>query len=188
MDWAVPVWAHIPLIHGPDGEKLSKRHGALGRRGLPRHGLSGRRRCATTCARLGWSHGDDEFFTTAQALEWFDLQAIGRAPARLDFKKLENVSRPAHRAADDAALLPEIEAFLAASGPSRRSPTSQRDTAARGRCYCLKDRAKTFPELLEKAHFILADAPVVPDDAAARRARCGIPWYTARIDAAAAKC
>ncbi|WP_175583714.1 glutamate--tRNA ligase, partial [Salipiger sp. HF18] len=90
MGWDVPVWAHIPLIHGPDGKKLSKRHGALGVdeyqwMGYPGAGMR------NYLARLGWSHGDDEFFTDAQATEWFDLGGIGKSPARFDFKKLENL-------------------------------------------------------------------------------------------------
>lgn len=77
----MPVWAHIPLIHGPDGKKLSKRHGALGveeyqAMGYPAAGMR------NYLARLGWSHGDDEFFTSEQAMGWFDLDGIGRSPAR----------------------------------------------------------------------------------------------------------
>ncbi len=90
MGWDVPVWAHIPLIHGEDGKKLSKRHGATGTEeyqamGYPAAGMR------NYLARLGWSHGDDEFFTDEQANEWFDLDGIGKAPARFDTKKLENL-------------------------------------------------------------------------------------------------
>lgn len=165
MDWDVPVWAHIPLIHGPDGKKLSKRHGAVGLQDYQAMGYPAAAMRNYLC-RLGWSHGDDEFFTDAQAREWFDLAGIGRAPSRLDFKKLENLSGQHIAALADAALLPEIEAFLRAAG---KAPLTgrQRDLMARG-LYCLKDRAKTFPQLIEKAYFILADRPVVPDEAAAR--------------------
>ena len=165
MGWPVPVWAHIPLIHGPDGKKLSKRHGAVGLEeyqamGYPAAGMR------NYLARLGWSHGDDEFFTDAQAKAWFDLGQIGRAPARLDFKKLESVSGQHIAATEDAALLHETEAFLAAAGRPALSP-GQREGLSQA-LYCLKDRAKTFPELIEKAHFVLASRPIEPDPAAAK--------------------
>lgn len=165
MGWAEPVWAHIPLIHGPDGKKLSKRHGAVGLEeyqamGYPAAGMR------NYLARLGWAHGDAEFFTDAEARDWFDLDGIGRAPARLDFKKLENLCGQHIAATPDAGLLPEIEAFLAAAG---RPALSQAQKEGLGRAlYCLKDRAKTFPELLEKAHFVLGRRPFVPDEAAAK--------------------
>lgn len=164
MGWDVPVWAHIPLIHGPDGKKLSKRHGALGvdeyqKMGYPAAGMR------NYLGRLGWSHGDDEFFTDAQATEWFDLGGIGKSPARFDFKKLENLCGQHIAIADDAALLQEIEAYLEAAGLADLTET-QRSGMARA-MYCLKDRAKTFPELLEKAHFVLASAPLEMDEKAA---------------------
>ncbi|MEC3860452.1 glutamate--tRNA ligase [Mesobacterium sp. TK19101] len=165
MGWDIPVWAHIPLIHGPDGKKLSKRHGALGveeyqAMGYPAAGMR------NYLARLGWSHGDDEFFTDTQAQEWFDLDGIGKSPARFDFKKLENLCGQHIAVGDDAALLHEIEAYLTASSQSPLTE-AQRDGLLRG-MYCLKERAKTFPELLEKAYFILADTPIQPDEKAAR--------------------
>ena len=165
MDWPVPVWAHIPLIHGPDGKKLSKRHGAVGLHdyqalGYPAAGMR------NYLCRLGWSHGDDEYFTDAQAMEWFDLTGIGRAPARLDFKKLENICGQHIADAADAKVLPEIVAFLAASARPALTEV-QRARLSRG-LYCLKDRAKTFVQLIEKAYFILADRPIAPDEAAAK--------------------
>lgn len=164
MGWKVPVWAHIPLIHGPDGKKLSKRHGALGaqeyqRMGYPAAGMR------NYLARLGWSHGDDEFFTDAQAQAWFDLDGIGKSPARFDLKKLENLCGQHMAAADDAALQKEIMAFLAARGDASLSP-SQADLLLRA-MYCVKERAKTFPELLEKSRFVLVDRPVERDEKAA---------------------
>lgn len=165
MGWPVPVWAHLPLIHGPDGKKLSKRHGAVG---LHEYQVLGYPAAAMRnyLCRLGWAHGDDEFFTDAQALEWFDLGGIGRAPARLDFKKLENLSGQHIAASADAALLPEIEAFLAESGRPALTP-AQHDLLTLG-LYCLKDRAKTLPDLIDKAYFIFASRPIVPDAAAAK--------------------
>ncbi|MDD9733400.1 glutamate--tRNA ligase [Mameliella sp. AT18] len=165
MGWPLPVYAHIPLIHGPDGKKLSKRHGALGadeyqKMGYPAAGMR------NYLARLGWSHGDDEFFTDAQAQEWFGLDGIGKSPARFDLKKLENLCGQHIAISDDAALLQEIEAFLAAIGESALTAT-QRDGLLRA-MYCLKDRAKTLPELLEKAHFVLTDTPIQPDEKASK--------------------
>ncbi|KIC08419.1 glutamate--tRNA ligase [Leisingera sp. ANG-M1] len=160
MGWEVPVWAHIPLIHGPDGKKLSKRHGALGAQeyqamGYPAAGMR------NYLARLGWSHGDDEFFTDAQAQEWFNFDGIGKSPARFDTKKLENLCGQHIAVSDDAALRHEITGYLAAAGePALTDAQSQGLEAA---MYCLKDRARTFPELLEKAHFILASRPIERD-------------------------
>ena len=164
MGWQVPVWAHIPLIHGPDGKKLSKRHGALGAEayqamGYPAAGMR------NYLARLGWSHGDDEFFTDAQALEWFDLPGIGRSPARFDLKKLENLCGRHIAVSEDAALRREIGEYLEAAG--RPALTPRQSDNLEHAMYCLKDRARTFPEILEKAHFILDSRPVVPDAAAA---------------------
>ena len=165
IGWDIPVWAHIPLIHGPDGKKLSKRHGALGveeyqAMGYPSPGMR------NYLARLGWSHGDDEFFSDDQAREWFDLPGIGKSPARFDFKKLDNLSGQHIAVMDDAALLREIEGFLAAA---QRPPLteSQREGLLRA-MYCVKDRARTYGELLEKAHFVLTERPIRGDDKAAQ--------------------
>ncbi len=164
MGWDVPVWAHIPLIHGPDGKKMSKRQGAVGveeyqKLGYPAAGMR------NYLARLGWSHGDDEFFTDAQAREWFDLSGIGKSPARFDFKKLENLCGQHIAASDDAALQQELIAFLDVTGADPL-PSGKSELLSSG-MYCLKERAKTFPELLEKAAFILADRPIVPDEKSA---------------------
>ncbi|MFT4150578.1 MAG: glutamate--tRNA ligase [Paracoccaceae bacterium] len=165
MDWRVPVWAHIPLIHGPDGKKLSKRHGATGLEEYQAMGYpsAGMRNYLT---RLGWAHGDMEIFTSEEAMKVFSLDGIGRAPARLDFKKLENTCGHHIAMADDAALLHEVEGYLAAAGQPALMD-SQRALLHRA-MYCVKDRAKTFPELLEKATFALISRPVVADEAAAK--------------------
>ena len=165
MGWDVPVWAHIPLIHGPDGKKLSKRHGATGLEEYQAMGYpaAGMRNYLT---RLGWAHGDAEIFTTAEAMRMFNLDGIGRAPARLDFKKLENTCGHHIAMTGDAALLHELEAFLVVSGHPTLTD-HQRDLLAKA-MYCLKDRAKTFPELLDKAHFIMESRPISPDEAAAK--------------------
>ncbi|KMK67179.1 glutamate--tRNA ligase [Puniceibacterium sp. IMCC21224] len=165
MNWTVPVWAHIPLIHGPDGKKLSKRHGALGveeyqQMGYPAAGMR------NYLARLGWSHGDDEFFDDQQAIDWFDLAGIGRSPARLDFKKLENVSGQHMAVSQNAALLHELQAFMQVTDQPPLTE-EQNDGLLRG-MYCLKDRAKTFGDLIEKAQFILTDTPIQPDEKSAK--------------------
>ena len=165
MGWDVPVWAHIPLIHGADGKKLSKRHGALGAQeyqvmGFPAAGMR------NYLARLGWSHGDDEFFTDAQAQDWFDLNGIRKSPAQFDLKKLENLCGQHIAQADDAALRREIEAYLDAAGLP--SLTEAQAEGLERAMYCLKDRAKTFSELLEKATFVLAARPITPDEKAAK--------------------
>lgn len=163
MDWQVPVWAHIPLIHGPDGKKLSKRHGATGieeyqAMGYPAAGMR------NYLTRLGWAHGDAEIFSSEEAKRMFDLPGIGRAPARLDFKKLENTCGHHISMTSDAALLHELQGYLAAAGlPALSEPQKVLLSQA---MYCVKDRAKTFPELIEKAQFALVSRPIVADAAA----------------------
>jgi glutamyl-tRNA synthetase len=165
MGWDVPVLAHIPLIHGPDGKKLSKRHGALGAQeyqlmGYPAAGMR------NYLARLGWSHGDDEFFTDAQAKDWFDLAGIGKSPARFDTKKLEHVSGQHIASTENAALQQELLAFLEARGDAPLPDAKV--TLLLSAMDVLKERAKTFPELLDKAEFVLADRPLQPDEKAAK--------------------
>ncbi|MEP5732584.1 MAG: glutamate--tRNA ligase [Sulfitobacter sp.] len=165
MGWDVPVWAHIPLIHGNDGKKLSKRHGALGAQeyqgmGYPAAGMR------NYLARLGWSHGDDEFFSDAQAKEWFDLDGIRKSPAQFDLKKLENICGQHIAIADDTDLTRECEAYLAVAGLNPLTP--QQSEGLQRAMYCLKERAKTFPELIEKAQFVLASRPIQPDEKATK--------------------
>ena len=160
MGWQVPVWAHIPLIHGPDGKKLSKRDGALGiheyeAMGYPAAGMR------NYLTRLGWAQGDAEIFTTDEAVRMFDLKGIGRAPARLDFKKLENTCGHHIAMMADAALLHELESYLVATQQPALT-VGQRDLLLRA-LPSVKDRSKTFPELLEKAQFALMSRPVVVD-------------------------
>jgi glutamyl-tRNA synthetase len=160
MDWAPPVFAHIPLIHGPDGAKLSKRHGALGIEAYRDMGFLAEA-MRNYLARLGWSHGNDEFFTTEQAIAWFDLSHLGKAAARFDYSKLDALSGQHMRAAADADLLAEIEAFLAA----QKSPALTGDERAQmlRAMPSLKERARTIPQVLEMAHFILGKRPFLPD-------------------------
>ncbi len=165
MGWDLPVYAHIPLIHGADGKKMSKRHGATGAHeyqalGYPATGMR------NYLARLGWSHGDDEFFTDEQAKEWFDLDGIGKSPARFDTKKLENICGQHIAIMEDAALLQEIVAYLEAV--DQPALTDAQTVLLREALYCLKDRAKNLPELIEKAHFSLTSRPIEVEAKAAK--------------------
>ena len=164
MGWAEPVWAHIPLIHGEDGKKLSKRHGATGvmefaAMGIPAAAMR------NYLARLGWSHGDDELFDDAQARAWFDLDGIGRAPARLDLKKLHNVAGWHIARSEDADLVAQIAGHLALTGQAPLSQ-AQHDGVLKA-MYCLKDRARSLPDILDKARFVLENRPIPLEAAAA---------------------
>ncbi len=162
MGWDLPVFAHVPLIHGPDGAKLSKRHGALGVEAYRELGFLPEA-MRNYLARLGWSHGNDEFFTTAQAVEWFDIADIGKSPARFDFVRLENLSGQHIRASEDADLLAAIEDYLALHNARALSGTerAQMLQAMPG----MKERSKTIPQMIEMAEFILESRPFSPDEA-----------------------
>ena len=168
MDWAVPQMAHIPLIHGPDGAKLSKRHGALGVEAYRDMGYLPEA-LRNYLVRLGWSHGDQEIFSTEEMSALFDLRNVGRSPARFDFAKLENLNGHYMRQADDAALLARFEEVLA-THPDRDAFLPKLDGAMRGRLLAampgLKERAKTVVELIDGARFLFADRPLAPDDKA----------------------
>lgn len=160
LGWEVPIFAHVPLIHGPDGKKLSKRHGALGVEEYRDMGyLAAAMR--NYLARLGWSHGNDEFFTTEQAVEWFSLKPIGKSPARFDFKKLENLSGQHVRASDNAKLFDEIEAYVAAQDGPGFTPDQKHVFIEH--MDILKARAKIIPELIDMAYFFLGIRPFTPD-------------------------
>ncbi|MDQ4060422.1 MAG: glutamate--tRNA ligase, partial [Pseudomonadota bacterium] len=166
--WTVPTMAHIPLIHGPDGAKLSKRHGALGVDAYRTMGfLPAAMRNYLT--RLGWSHGDDEIFSTEQAIAWFDLPGVGRSPARFDFAKLENLNGHYIRATPDDELwsiLRDALPFLP-SGPELLARlTPDMEAKIRAALPELKERAKTLVELLDVARFIYAARPLPLDDKA----------------------
>ena len=168
LGWAVPVMAHIPMIHGPDGSKLSKRHGALG---VDAYRAMGYLPAAMRnyLVRLGWSHGDQEIFSTAEMIAAFDLPQIGRSPARFDFAKLESLNGHYLRVGDDAELVAEIERVLphvagGAELAARITPELRaRLTAAMPG---LKERAKTLLELIDAAGFIWADRPIPINDKA----------------------
>jgi len=157
MDWDLPRFAHIPLIHGPDGAKLSKRHGALGIEAYREMGYLPET-LRNYLLRLGWSHGDEEIISDAQAVQWFDLDAVGRSPARLDFAKLDNLNGHYIREADDRRLVDLLLAFLSQAGAE--AP----DEIGRARLLRamagLKSRAKTLKELAEQSRFYLAARPL----------------------------
>ena len=165
LGWDVPVFAHIPLIHGPDGKKLSKRHGALGIEAYREMGYLPEA-LRNYLLRLGWAHGDDEIISTEQAVAWFDLDGIGRSPARLDFTKMENLNGHYMRQADDRRLadliLPRLELDVGRPiGPDQRSRLERGMTG-------LKARAKTLVELAEAARFYIEERPVVLQPKAAQ--------------------
>ena len=165
MAWPTPVFAHIPLIHGPDGAKLSKRHGALGVEAYRDMGYLPEA-MRNYLARLGWSHGDDEFFTTDQAVAWFGLDSVGKSPARFDFAKLENLNGQHMRAASDTDLLTQIDALLAAQQKPAIPPLAREKLLAA--MPGLKERAKTLNELIDSAYYLLAERPLQPDEKAAK--------------------
>jgi glutamyl-tRNA synthetase len=164
MGWPEPVYGHLPLIHGPDGAKLSKRHGALAVEAYRDMGYLPET-MRNYLLRLGWSHGDDEIIPTARAIEWFNLESIGRSPARLDFKKLDNLNAHYIRALDDATLAGEVEKVLA-----RETKPRTLTEKARARLIAampgLKERAKTLVELTQAAEFLFDDGPRALDEPA----------------------
>ena len=166
MDWAKPAYGHLPLINGPDGAKLSKRHGALSVEAYRDMGYLPET-MRNYLLRLGWSHGDDEIISTEQAIAWFNFEAIGKSAARIDYKKLDNLNGHYIRATPDAALVAEATAFL-----ERETPPRILSDKARSRLLAamppLKERAKTVIELVQGAEFLFTDGVRDLDDAAAK--------------------
>ena len=170
MGWDVPVFAHVPLIHGPDGAKLSKRHGALGIEAYRAMGYlpAGLR---NYLVRLGWSHGDDEIFSTEQAVEWFDIDDINKAPGRLDFAKLADVNGHYIRQASESELLRRLKDLLPhldngaeiAAGFERVGWDKLAAALP-----TLKERAKTLLDLIEGSAYLTAQRPLALDDKAAK--------------------
>jgi len=162
----VPVYGHLPLINGPDGAKLSKRHGALAVEAYRDMGYLPET-MRNYLLRLGWSHGDDEIISTQQAIQWFNFESIGKSAARMDYKKLDNLNGHYIRATADATLAAEVTAFL-----SRETPPRVLSMTARSRLEAampsLKERAKTLLELIGGAEFLFTDGPRTLDEAAAK--------------------
>ena len=165
LGWTEPEWAHIPLIHGSDGAKMSKRHGALGIEEYRSMGYLPEA-LRNYLLRLGWSHGDDEIISTEQAIEWFDLDGIHKSPAQFDFAKLDSVNAHYIREADDARLV-ELVATRLETELSHKLSDGDRDRLLRA-MPALKPRAKTLVELAEKARFYVAPRPIHPAADAAK--------------------
>lgn len=164
MGWDVPVFAHIPLIHGADGAKFSKRHGALGVDAYREMGYLPEA-MLNYLLRLGWGHGDDEIISSDQAIEWFNLDGVGRAASRFDFDKLGSVNGHYIREADDDRLTALVTEKLAAD-PSLIINNEARRRVRAGMAG-LKERAKTIVELAEKARFYVAPLPLYIEPKAA---------------------
>jgi glutamyl-tRNA synthetase len=158
-----PAYGHIPLIHGPDGAKLSKRHGALGVEAYRDMGFLPEA-MRNYLLRLGWSHGDDEIISDDQAIAWFDIADVNRGPSRLDLAKLANLNGHYIRQADDERLIALIAPALqaAAGGPLPEGVTTRLLRAMPG----LKPRAKTLVDLAESAAFLVHPRPIPLDDKA----------------------
>ncbi|HEY8007751.1 MAG TPA: glutamate--tRNA ligase [Methylocella sp.] len=165
LGWKIPVMAHIPLIHGADGAKLSKRHGALGVDAYRALGYLPEA-LRNYLVRLGWSQGDKEFFSTPEMIEAFDLAHVGRSAARFDFVKLENMNGHYMRASGDGDLAAALEAALPHL-PEGPALLSKLDDTLRAKLLAampgLKERAKTLVELLEGAAYLFADRPLALD-------------------------
>src|SRR6267154_1053492 len=162
LGWDIPSMSHIPLIHGPDGSKLSKRHGALG---VDAYRAMGYLPAALRnyLVRLGWSHGDQEIFSTEEMIAAFDLSGVGRSAARFDFAKLENLNGHYIRHSDDQSLVTMFEGILdyAPGGSDLKAKLNDTTRAQLLQAMpSLKERAKTLIELIDSAYFIFADRPL----------------------------
>jgi len=170
MNWSVPTWAHVPLIHGPDGAKLSKRHGALGVEAYRDMGyLPGALR--NYLVRLGWSHGDDEIFTLDQMIEWFDLDGIGKSPARFDFDKLAALNGHYIRHSEDRDLVSHIEnllPFIEGGDAMLEKLEGGMGEKLLASMPGLKERAKTLTELIDSAGYLFAQRPLTLNKKAAK--------------------
>jgi glutamyl-tRNA synthetase len=163
MDWKEPVYAHIPLIHGNDGAKLSKRHGALGVDAYRDMGIMADA-MFNYLLRLGWGHGDDEIISRAQAIEWFDLSGVGKSPSRFDAKKLQNLNGQYIRDADDNALVELTVPWIEKELGIILSP-AQRELLAKA-MPVLKSRAKNLIELASNSLFLYKNRPLDLDEKA----------------------
>jgi glutamyl-tRNA synthetase len=168
LGWDIPKMAHIPLIHGADGAKLSKRHGALGVEAYRAMGYLPEA-LRNYLVRLGWSHGDQEVFSTEEMLAAFDITRVGRSPSRFDFAKLENLNGLYIRAKPHAEVLAALEKTLPYLPDG--AALAPRLAKARGRVLAampgLKERAKNLVELLDSARYLIDERPLTPDDKAA---------------------
>ena len=189
LGWDVPSMSHIPLIHGPDGAKLSKRHGALG---IDAYRSMGYLPAALRnyLVRLGWSHGDQEVFSTQEMIDAFNLSSIGRSPARFDYAKLENLNGLYMRQSSDQDLLAALKVILPEIGPARglgATLSPELEAKFLAAMPGLKERAKTLIELLDSAFYLYAERPLRLDDKASslldEAARQRLPLIAAKLAA-----
>ncbi len=160
MNWKIPEFAHIPLIHGEDGKKLSKRHGATGIHEYAALGYMPEAIRNYLC-RLGWSHGNDELFSTADAISWFDFSGIGKSPSRLDFKKLNNVSAHHIKTSSDEMVSNDLFAYAKEIGIEISENNKLKITKS---ISLVRDKSKTLCDVLDKCHFILTALPIDIDE------------------------
>ena len=160
MNWKIPEFAHIPLIHGEDGKKLSKRHGATGIHEYAALGYMPEAIRNYLC-RLGWSHGNDELFSTADAISWFDFSGIGKSPSRLDFKKLNNVSAHHIKTSSDEMVSNDLFAYAKEIGIEISENDKLKITKS---ISLVRDKSKTLCDVLDKCHFILTALPIDIDE------------------------
>ena len=160
MNWKIPEFAHIPLIHGEDGKKLSKRHGATGIHEYAALGYMPEAIRNYLC-RLGWSHGNDELFSTADAINWFDFSGIGKSPSRLDFKKLNNVSAHHIKTSSDEMVSNDLFAYAKEIGIEISENNKLKITKS---ISLVRDKSKTLCDVLDKCHFILTALPIDIDE------------------------
>ena len=175
MGWPVPVYGHLPLIHGPDGAKLSKRHGALAVEAYRDMGYLPET-MRNYLLRLGWSHGDDEIISTEQAIEWFNLESIGKSPARMDFKKLDNLNghyirETQRRRAGGRSRRP----FWRARRRRASVDMTARATARCRPCRRLKERPRPWSNLLRVRNFCSRTVRATLDAAAEKLLTAGGP-------------
>lgn len=178
MGWPEPAYAHVPLIHGQDGAKMSKRHGATGVMDYEALGILPEA-LANYLLRLGWGHGDDEIISIEQAISWFDLDGVGKSPSRFDFKKLENLNGHYIREADDGRLAgllaPRVAPLI-----GRDLSTGEIETLVRAMPE-LKPRAKNLNELAENSTFLYRQRPLDLDEKAAELLSGDAPRLLARL-------
>jgi glutamyl-tRNA synthetase len=168
LGWTTPIYAHVPLIHGPDGAKLSKRHGALG---VEAYRAMGYLPAALRnyLVRLGWSHGDAEIMSTEEMISWFDLDAIGRSAARFDFAKLENLNGHYLRNTSDSEIVERLKTLIPElpDGAELLERIGEQGWRKLERAMPgLKERATTLAELIDNAAFLFAARPIEPDELA----------------------
>jgi glutamyl-tRNA synthetase len=178
MDWPTPLYGHLPLIHGPDGAKLSKRHGAQTVQEFRDMGYLPEA-LLNYLARLGWSHGDDEIFSLEQAVQWFDIKDVNRGPSRLDFNKLASVNAHYLRSADDDRLARLLVEFIALhKGWTLEEPVKARLRAA---LPALKPRAKTMVDLADQSYFLIAARPLRLDASAEKAMKDAVVLQLRRL-------